>query len=92
MEGSNIGFQKWAMSLYLIATSLKGISSMKLHREIGVTQKTAWHLMHRIREAFDEDPDPGSGFLGRSRSTKPISAARRATNTPTRSFTPDVAP
>ena len=64
MEGSNVGFQKWAMSLYLVTTSLKGISSMKLHRELGVTQKTAWHLMHRIRESFDKDPDPRFRFPG----------------------------
>ena len=39
MEGSNIGFQKWALAIYLITTSLKGVSSMKLHRDLGITPK-----------------------------------------------------
>ena len=36
-----------------MTTGIKGTSSMKLHRDIGVTQKTAWHMAHRIRETFD---------------------------------------
>ena len=53
-EGSNLPLRKWAFAIYLETTSLKGISSMKLHRDIGVTQKTAWFMLHRIREAcFD---------------------------------------
>ncbi len=52
MEGSNIGLQKWIIALYMIATSLKGVSSMKLHRELGITQKSAWFMLCRIREAF----------------------------------------
>ena len=51
LEGSNIGLQKWVIALYMAATSLKGVSSMKLHRELGVTQKTAWFMLSRIREA-----------------------------------------
>ena len=39
--------RKWA-SIYLEMTSLKGISSMKLHRELKVTQKTAWFILHRL--------------------------------------------
>ena len=52
MEGSNIGLQKWVIALYMVATSLKGVSSMKLHRELGITQKSAWFMLCRIREAF----------------------------------------
>ena len=52
-HASNIGYQKWAIAIYLITTNLKGISSMKLHRDLGVTQKTAWHMLHRIREAYN---------------------------------------
>ena len=52
MEGSKLGYQVWAMAFYLLATNLKGVSSMKLHRDLDVTQKTAWHLAHRIRAAF----------------------------------------
>ena len=51
MESSKLGYQTWAVALYLVSTNLKGISSMKLHRDLRVTQKTAWHLAHRIREA-----------------------------------------
>ena len=43
----------WAIACYLITTGLKGQSSMKLHRDLGVTQKTAWFLAHRIREAWE---------------------------------------
>ena len=64
MQDSKIGFQKWAFCLYLTTTSPKGVSSMKIYREVGVTQKTAWHLMHRIREAFASDSDPRLRFPG----------------------------
>ena len=53
MECSRLGFQIWAIAIFLIATNLKGISSMKLHRDLGITQKSAWFLAHRIRESFD---------------------------------------
>ena len=53
MEGSKIGLQKWAIAIYMATTSLKGVSSMKLHRELGVTQKTAWFMLNRIRESFE---------------------------------------
>ena len=53
MEGSKIGFQKWMLAAFLLTTSLKSVSSMKLHRELGVTQKTAWFMAHRLRAAFD---------------------------------------
>ena len=52
MEGSKLGYQKWALAMYILTTNIKGTSSMKLHRDIGVTQKTAWHLAHRIRESW----------------------------------------
>ena len=52
MAGSPVPLLKWLYAIYLDVTSLKGVSSMKLHREIGVTQKTAWFMQQRIREAF----------------------------------------
>ena len=64
MEGSPLPFRKWVLAIYLHMTSLKGVSSMKLHRDIGVTQKTAWFMLQRIREAFkrdDDDNDPMDG-------------------------------
>ena len=57
MEGSNLPLNKWALASYLMTTNLKGVSSMKLHRDLGVTQKTAWHLAHRIRKAWENDTD-----------------------------------
>lgn len=55
LESSRISLLKWAWAIYLELTSLKGVSSMKLHRDLGVTQKTAWFMLHRIREAFPEN-------------------------------------
>ena len=61
MEGSKLGYQTWAFALYLLATGIKGTSSMKLHRDLGVTQKTAWHLAHRIRKSFEAQSAPFTG-------------------------------
>lgn len=54
MQGSNLGAQVWVVATYLLSTGIKGTSSMKLHRDLGITQKTAWHLAHRIRETWNE--------------------------------------
>ena len=61
MERSKISLQKWAIAIYLHLTSLKGVSSMKLHRDIGVTQKTAWFMLQRIRKAWENDDGPFAG-------------------------------
>ena len=52
MQRSKIPLRKWAIAIYLCLTSLKSVSSMKLRRDIGVSQKTAWFMLHRIREAW----------------------------------------
>ena len=52
---SNVPLRKWAIAIYLCLTSLKSVSSMKLHRDIGVSQPTAWFMLHRIREAWAGD-------------------------------------
>ena len=52
MEGSKLGYRIWAIAIYLLTTNLKGVSSMKLHRDLGITQKSAWHLAHRLRKAY----------------------------------------
>ena len=54
MENSRLPLRKWVFATYLYVTSLKGVSSMKLHRDLKITQKTAWHMMMRLREAWDE--------------------------------------
>ena len=61
MEGSKIGYQDWLIAMFLLTTSLKGVSSMKLHRDIGVTQKTAWFLAHRLRTALAQGSMEFSG-------------------------------
>ena len=61
MHSSKLGYRKWALAIYIVTTDIKGTSSMKLHRAIGVTQKTAWHMAHRIRESYNERQDPFSG-------------------------------
>ena len=52
MERSHISYQHWAIATYLFATNLKGVSSMKIHRDLGITQKSAWFLVHRLRESW----------------------------------------
>ena len=52
MEDSKLPLRSWAWAIYLEMTSLNGVSSMKLHRDLGVTQKTAWFMLHMIQEAF----------------------------------------
>lgn len=51
-EESRLPLQKWFLAMYLLSAHKKGISSCQLARDIGVTQKTAWFLLHRIRELF----------------------------------------
>ena len=64
-ERSHVPLDKWLYTIYLIVTSRKGISSLQLSKEIGVTQKTAWFMLQRIREACgsDKDDDDSNGFL-----------------------------
>ena len=57
MESSRLPLRKWVIALYLCSMNLKGVSSMKLHRDLGVTQKTAWFMLGRIREAWAETAD-----------------------------------
>ena len=61
MHSSKLGYRKWAIAIYLVMTNLKGVSSMKLHRDLGITQKTAWYMLHRIREAYVETNAPFDG-------------------------------
>ncbi|MXW47825.1 MAG: IS1595 family transposase [Gammaproteobacteria bacterium] len=53
MECAKIGYQDWLIATYMLTTSLKSVSSMKLHRELGITQKSAWFLAHRLRKALE---------------------------------------
>jgi transposase-like protein len=52
MEDSPIGLDKWLVGMWLITSAKNGISSYELHRTLGITQKSAWFLSHRIRLAL----------------------------------------
>lgn len=51
-EESPLGFSRWLPCIWLIANAKNGISSCEVGRALGITQKTAWHMLHRIREAM----------------------------------------
>ena len=64
MEDSPIGLDKWLMAMWQIVNCKNGISSCEVHRAIGVTQKTAWFMDHRIRFALGMDQvDKMSGHV-----------------------------
>ena len=87
LERSKVPLRKWVFAIYLEMTNLKGVSSMKLHRDIKVTQKTAWFMLNRIRQAWaSEASDVFSGpvevdetYIGGRR--KSMSKAKRKTMT-----------
>ncbi len=56
-EDSHIPLNKWLMAIHLMTSSKKGVSSLQLSRELGITPKSAWFLTHRIREAMTEKSD-----------------------------------
>lgn len=60
-ERSHIPLHKWLLAFRLMTSSKKGVSAHQIHRTLGITYKSAWFLMHRIREAMDESD---SGPLG----------------------------
>jgi transposase-like protein len=62
-EESPIALHKWLYAMYLFVTSRKGISSVQLHVEVGVTQKTAWYMLQRLRAACGNDPFELSGIV-----------------------------
>lgn len=62
-ERSHIPLHKWIYAMYLLMTARKGISSLQLGKEIGVTQKSAWFMLQRIREACGNDPTVLRGIV-----------------------------
>jgi transposase-like protein len=54
-ERSHVPLHKWIYAMYLLVTARKGISSMQLAKEIGITQKSAWFVLQRLREACGDD-------------------------------------
>ena len=63
-EGSKISLQIWFQALYFLSAHKKGISSLQLSRDLGVTQKTAWFMLHRLREMLKENDTEQMGVNG----------------------------
>ena len=86
MEGSKLGFQVWMIATYLLTTSLKSVSSMKLHRDLNINQRSAWFLAHRLRAALEHDASPFAGpvevdetYVGGKRKNKSNAQRKAAT-------------
>jgi transposase-like protein len=62
-ENSRLSLRTWLYAIYLVQTSRKGISSLQLSKELGITQKSAWFVLHRIREACSADGSLLSGIV-----------------------------
>ncbi len=63
-EDSKIPFTKWLMTIHLMTSSKKGVSSLQISRELGITMKSAWFMTHRIREAMRQtDGGPLTGIV-----------------------------
>lgn len=62
-EKSKVPLNKWLYAMYLLVTARKGISSLQLAKQIGVTQKTAWFMLQRLREACGNDPHELAGIV-----------------------------
>jgi transposase-like protein len=60
MEESPISLDKWLLAMWLISSCKNGVSSYEISRAIGVTQKSTWHMMHRIRLAMQDDLTGGT--------------------------------
>ena len=61
-EKSKVPLHRWLYAMYLLVTSRKGISSLQLAKQIGVTQKTAYFMLMRLREACGDDPTKLAGI------------------------------
>ena len=77
LSHSRIPLRKWAIAIYLEITSLKSVSSMKLHRDLEVRQATAWFMLHRIRKAW-ASTDDGGPFSGPVEVDEAYMGGRRA--------------
>ena len=85
LHSSNIPLTKWAIAFFLFNTSLQGVSSMKLHRDLGLSQRTAWYMGQRIRRMWNPEADrfagpaeAASAFTATSEGTWQISTTSQA--------------
>ncbi|MEQ8903950.1 IS1595 family transposase [Ekhidna sp.] len=89
-ENSKIPFRVWFAAIYLATSSSKGVSSVQLARQVGVTQKTAWFVLHRIREMLkDKAPtmlgeksavEADEAYIGQKDQNKHFNKRRSADN------------
>ena len=63
MQDSPVPIRKWMFAVYQVVTARKGVSSLQLSKQISVTQKTAWYMLQRIREACSEEFHPLQGIV-----------------------------
>ena len=63
LHRSHIPYRKWYMAIYLMMTARKGVSSLQLAKELGITQKSSWFLLHRLREACGNKDSKLSGIV-----------------------------
>jgi len=90
MEDSKIPLNKWVLAFAMVNASKKGISAHQLHRQLGITYKSAWFMHHRIREAMKQDHEPIGGegvtvevdetFIGKDKSAPPSRTPYRNMN------------
>ena len=88
MEGSKLGFQTWILATFLLSTNLKSVSSMKLHRDLSINQRSAWFLAHRLRVALSQSSGLFSGpvevdetYFGGSRKNMSVAKRRKLRDT-----------
>lgn len=87
MVEAKIPLQKWATANFLYAANLKVVRSMKLYRDLNITQRSAWYMLYRIRESFATER--GRYCLALSRLMSPLAADWKGTSTNRESFTLD---
>ncbi|MBZ5676894.1 MAG: IS1595 family transposase [Acidobacteriia bacterium] len=63
MEDSALGLDKWLTAIWMQTNMKNGVSSWELHRSLGITQKCAWHMLHRVRLAL-QDTQTGGKLSG----------------------------
>ena len=88
MEYSRLPLRKWIIAMYLFQTNPKGISSIQMQKDLGITQKSAWFLLQRLREAFDKKIELFSGevevdetYMGGLRKNMPLKKRRETQST-----------
>lgn len=86
MEGSKLPYRTWAIGIYLFSANINGVSSMRLHRELGITQKSAWFMLQRLRKAYELEVSLFAGsvevdeiYMGGKRRNMPLSKRKTMT-------------